>query len=148
MSTVHNDSWNKNQQTFLNIVIFTPRKDCRMPWHLYAVPEAAGDWLHLDLNRPNTISCRFGRIIFEADWGGSLRLKIQQGTKGCLIDARVLVPKVSWRSRTQYTHTHTRTQTRPAELHLTLGRRLSNWAISAVVDPAGLRLYESVSVEL
>ena len=109
------------------------------------VPEVASDWLHLALTWANTILQRFGKIIVGAGWSCPHRLEIQQAQKGCLIYTHVLVPKVSCHSH-MYTHTHTHTHT--AELYSTSERRLSNGAIPAVVKPAGLRLYESVTVEL
>lgn len=140
--SIHIDSWNKSIEYFWTHLYFYTEKRCHMRWRLCLAPEAAGDWLRLALNCANTILCRFGRIIFEADWGCPRRLEIQQARKCCLIDTHVLVPKVSCHSH-RYTHTCTQ-----QSFTRQLGRRLSNWAIPAVVKPAGLRSYESVTVEL
>lgn len=143
--SIHGDFGNKSVEYFWRYLhFFYTEKRCHMWWRLCLAPEAAGDWLQLALNWANTILCRVGRIIFEAERGYPQRLEIQQARKGCLIDTHVLVPKVSCHSQ-MYTHTHTCTQ---QSFTRQLGRRLSNWAIPAVVKPAGLRLYESVTVEL
>lgn len=108
------------------------------------VPEAAGAWGSRWLTAPGLELGKCSNVWQDNLWG-RLRLSLKAWNptslkKSCLIDTRVLVLKVSCQS--------VHTVMLAAELPSTLGTRLSNRAIPAAVKPAGLRLCESVTVEL
>lgn len=95
--------------------------------------------------------CRgFGRIIFGGTLGQAVPIGLKSN-KAESIYSCPLSPSIGCHSRLVCTHTHTLTHTQTCtqqDFAWHQERGLSNWVIPAVVKPAGLRLYESVTVEL